>query len=123
MRFDSFTDEYSAKVSDDNGDSVVSRLGVSLDREIRWTASDGKASRAHVYGITNLYYDFANGTSADVDDLHVKSKEQALWGGLGIGGSLNWDDNRSMLFGELLGRTSLQDFGDSHSVGPRSGFA
>lgn len=121
VRFDSFTDEYGAKVSDDNGDSVVSRLGVSLDRETRWTASNGKTSRAHVYGITNLYYDFANGTSADVDDLHLKSEEQALWGGLGVGGSLNWDDDRSMLFGELLGRTSLQDFGDSHSVGAKVG--
>ena len=121
VRFDSFTDEYGAKVSDDNGDSIVSRLGVSLDRETQWTASNGQTSRAHVYGITNLYYDFANGTSADVADLHVKSEEQALWGGLGVGASLNWDDDRSMLFGELLGRTSLQDFGDSHSVGAKVG--
>ncbi|WP_254474201.1 autotransporter outer membrane beta-barrel domain-containing protein [Pseudomonas triclosanedens] len=121
VRFDSFTDDYGAKVSDDNGDSVISRLGVSLDRETQWISSNAKTSRSHIYGIANLYYDFANGTSADVDELHVKSEEQALWGGLGVGGSLDWDNGRSMLFGELLGRTSLQGFGDSHSVGAKVG--
>lgn len=121
VRFDSFTDQYGAKVSHENGDSVVSRLGISLDRETQWKADNGKTNRMHLYGITNLYYDFANGTSADVEDLHVKSEEQALWGGLGAGASLNWDDDRSMLFGELLGRASLQDFGNSHSLGAKVG--
>ncbi|MCP6135434.1 autotransporter outer membrane beta-barrel domain-containing protein, partial [Klebsiella pneumoniae] len=66
VRFDSFTDEYGAKVSHDDGDSVVSRLGVSLDREKQWVADNGTTRRSHLYGITNLYYDFANGTTAQV---------------------------------------------------------
>ncbi|MBF8720404.1 hypothetical protein [Pseudomonas guariconensis] len=53
-------------------------MGISLDRETQWKADNGKTNRMHLYGITNLYYDFANGTSADVEDLHVKSEEQAL---------------------------------------------
>ncbi|WP_423193958.1 autotransporter outer membrane beta-barrel domain-containing protein [Cupriavidus sp. H18C2] len=121
VRFDAFTDQYGANVSRDNGNSLVSRLGVSLDHEARWAAGNGKTSRSHVYGITNLYYDFLHGTSARVADLSVVSKEQALWAGLGIGASLNWDDDRYTVYGELLARTSVQDFGDSNAIGAKLG--
>lgn len=121
VRFDAFTDQYGANVSRDNGNSLVSRLGVSLDHETKWTAANGKTSRSHVYGITNLYYDFLHGTSARVADISVVSKEQALWAGLGIGASMNWNDDRYTVYGELLARTSVQDFGDSNAIGARLG--
>lgn len=121
VRFDAFTDQYGANVSRDNGNSLVSRLGVSLDHETRWTAGNGKTRRSHVYGITNLYYDFLHGTSARVADISVVSKEQALWAGLGVGASLNWDDDRYTVYGEVLARTSVQDFGDSNAIGARLG--
>lgn len=122
VRFDAFTDQYGANVSRDNGNSLVSRLGVSLDHETKWTAANGKAQRSHVYGITNLYYDFLHGTSARVADISVVSKEQALWAGLGVGASLNWDDDRYTVYGELLARTSVQNFGDSNAIGAKFGF-
>lgn len=121
VRFDAFTDPYGANVSRDNGNSLVSRLGVSLDHETKWTAGNGKTRRSHVYGITNLYYDFLHGTSARVADISVVSKEQALWAGLGVGASLNWDDDRYTVYGELLARTSVQDFGDSNAIGAKLG--
>ncbi|WP_198680298.1 autotransporter family protein [Cupriavidus agavae] len=121
VRFDAFTDPYGANVSRDNGNSLVSRLGVSLDHETKWAASNGKTRRSHVYGITNLYYDFLHGTSARVADISVVSKEQALWAGLGVGASLNWDDDRYSVYGELLARTSLQNFGDSNAIGAKLG--
>ncbi|CAG9172926.1 autotransporter family protein [Cupriavidus pampae] len=122
VRFDAFTDQYGATVSRENGNSLVSRLGVSLDHETKWTAGNGKTRRSHVYGISNLYYDFLNGTAARVSNLSVVSKEQALWAGLGVGASLNWDDDRYTVYGELLARTSLQDFGDSNAIGAKLGF-
>lgn len=121
VRFDAFTDRYGASVSRDNGSSLVSRLGVSLDHETRWTAGNGKTNGSHVYGITNLYYDFLNGTSAQVSGLGVVNQEQALWAGLGIGASMNWDDDRYTVYGEALVRTSLRDFGDSNAIGARLG--
>ncbi|GJG96773.1 autotransporter outer membrane beta-barrel domain-containing protein [Cupriavidus pauculus] len=122
VRFDAFTDQYGTNVSRDNGNSLVSRLGVSLDHETRWMAANGKTQRSHIYGITNLYYDFLHGTSARVADISVVSKEQALWAGLGIGASLNWNDDRYTVYGELLARTSLQNFGDSNAIGAKFGF-
>jgi fibronectin-binding autotransporter adhesin len=74
IRFDAFTDQYGANVARDNGDSLVARLGVSLDHETKWSAGNGKANRSHVYGIANLYYDFLRGTSARVADMNVTSK-------------------------------------------------
>ncbi|WP_146002053.1 autotransporter family protein [Cupriavidus pauculus] len=121
VRFDAFTDQYGANVSRDNGNSLVSRLGVSLDHETKWTAGNGKTQRSHIYGITNLYYDFLHGTSARVADISVVSKEQALWAGLGIGASLNWNDDRYTVYGELLARTSVQNFGDSNAIGAKLG--
>lgn len=121
VRFDAFTDQYGANVSRDNGNSLVSRLGVSIDHEAKWTAGNGKTRRSHVYGITNLYYDFLRGTSARVSDINVVSKEQALWAGLGVGASLNWDDDRYSVYGELLARTSVENFGDSNAIGAKVG--
>src|SRR5262249_39938118 len=63
VHVDTFTDPYGAVSSNDNGNSLIARLGISLDHETRWTASNGKSRRSHIYGITNLYYDFLNGTS------------------------------------------------------------
>lgn len=121
VRFDAFTDQYGANVSRDNGNSLVSRLGVSIDHETKWTGANGKTRRSHVYGITNLYHDFLHGTSARVADISVVSKEQALWAGLGIGASMNWNDDRYAVYGELLARTSVQNFGDSNAIGAKLG--
>lgn len=121
VRFDAFTDQYGANVSRDNGNSLVSRLGISLDHETKWTAANGKTSRSHVYGITNLYYDFLHGTSTRVADISVVNKEQALWAGLGIGASMNWNDDRYTVYGELLARTSVENFGDSNAIGAKLG--
>lgn len=122
IRFDAFTDQYGANVARDNGDSLVARLGVSLDHETKWSAGNGKTNRSHVYGIANLYYDFLRGTSARVADMNVTSKDQALWAGIGLGTSLNWDDGRYTVYGEFMARTSVQNFGDSHAVGAKFGF-
>ena len=43
--------------------------------------------------------------------------------GLGFGGSLSWADDRYSVHGELLARTSLEDFGDSRSFCGSVGFS
>ncbi|WP_446686647.1 autotransporter family protein [Rhizobium laguerreae] len=123
VRFDSFTDGYGADVSLDDGDSLTGRLGVSADFDSEWKDASGKTSRSTVYGIANLYYDFLDGSDVDVSGTSVVSENQAIWGGLGIGGSLSWSDERYAAHGEAFARTSLKDFGDSSAIGAQIGFS
>ncbi|MGX5839465.1 autotransporter outer membrane beta-barrel domain-containing protein [Mesorhizobium sp. ArgA1] len=124
--FDTFTDPFGAVVSNGSSDSLTGRLGLSADYENEWKNKAGQSSRSHVYGIANLYYDFLDGTDVGVSDVasstRLVSKPQPLWGGLGLGGSLSWADDRYAVHGEVLARSSLEDFGDSYAVGGSLGF-
>jgi len=122
VEFDDFDDAFGARVSLDSGDSLIGRLGLAVDRQSEWLAADGTTSRAHVYGIGNLYYDFQDGTGVTVADTAVDSEVDALWGGLGIGGTYSWADDRYGLYGEALAKTQLEDFGDSHVLNAKAGF-
>ncbi|ESZ41369.1 autotransporter [Mesorhizobium sp. L2C066B000] len=121
--FDAFTDPFGAVVSPGSSNSLVGRLGLSADYEDQWVDDAGQVSRTHIYGLGNLYYDFLDGNDVDVSGTKLVSENQALWGGVGLGGSLSWADGRYAVFGEGTVRTSLKDFGDSHALGAKLGFA
>ncbi|MCV9942060.1 MULTISPECIES: autotransporter outer membrane beta-barrel domain-containing protein [unclassified Rhizobium] len=123
VRFDDFTDAYGAATSLDDGDSLTGRLGISADYDSDWKDGYGKISRSKLYGIANLYYDFLDGSDIDVSGTKLISENQALWAGLGMGGSLSWADDRYAVNGEAFARTSLKDFGDSNAVGAKVGFS
>ena len=121
VRFNDFTDPYGARVSLDDGQSLTGRIGLSADYENEWKNAAGQVSRSHVYGIANLYYDFLDSSQVDVSGTSLVSKNQPLWGGVGLGGSLSVGD-RTTVYGEAFARTSLADFGDSNSAGAKVGF-
>ncbi|MCQ1574255.1 autotransporter outer membrane beta-barrel domain-containing protein [Neorhizobium galegae] len=123
VRFDDFTDAYGAAVSLDDADSLTGRLGISADYDSDWKDATGQISRSKFYGIANLYYDFLDGSKVDVSGLTVVSKNQPLWGGLSLGGSLSWSDDRYAVHAEAFARTNLKDFGDSNAVGAKVGFS
>ncbi|MBZ9709428.1 autotransporter-associated beta strand repeat-containing protein [Mesorhizobium sp. ESP7-2] len=123
VRFDTFTDKFGAVVSHGSDDSLIGRLGVSADYEDQWADSAGQVSRTHIYGIANLYYDFLDGTDVDVSGVRLISQNQTLWGGVGLGGSLDFGDGKYAVFGEAIAKTSLQKFGDSNSIGAKLGFS
>lgn len=81
----------------------------------------GLLNRTHVYGIANLYYEFLEGTRVDVQGVSFASRNDRVWGGLGIGGTYNWDDDKYSIYGEGLVNTSLNNFGDSYSVAGQVG--
>jgi fibronectin-binding autotransporter adhesin len=122
VRFDDFTDAYGAAVSLDDADSLTGRLGISADYDSDWQDATGGISRSKFYGIANLYYDFLDGSKVDVSGLSVVSKNQPLWGGLSLGGSRSWSDDRYSVYAEAFARTSLKDFGDSSAIGAKVGF-
>ena len=122
MDFDSFTDAFDARVSLDRGNSLRGRLGITLDHENSWANAKGLTDRAHVYGIANLYYEFLDGTKVDVAGTSFASKLDRVWGGIGLGGSYNWDNDKYSIYGEGLINTSLNNFGDSYSLKGNVGF-
>ncbi|WP_245488152.1 autotransporter family protein [Rhizobium ruizarguesonis] len=123
VRFDDFTDQYGAAVSLDDGDSLTGRLGISADYDSDWKDASGKIGRSKLYGIVNLYYNFLDGSDVDVSGTSLVSENQALWGGLGMGGSLSWADDRYAVNGEAFARTSLKDFGGSNAIGAKVVFS
>ncbi|CDX29442.1 Outer membrane autotransporter barrel domain (modular protein) [Mesorhizobium sp. ORS 3359] len=123
VRFSSFTDPFGAAVSLGRSNVLTGRAGLSLDYEEAWTGAQGKVSRSHLYGIANLYYDFLDGNDVDVSGTAFHEHDQPLWGGLGLGGSLSWADDRYTVFGEAFAKSSLKNFGDSRSIGAKLGFS
>lgn len=113
--FDSFTDQLGADVSLDDGASLQGRLGLAAERQNSWKDESGQIKRASFYGIGNLYYEFLNGTQIDTSGEKFATRNERLWGGIGIGGSYSWHDDKYALFGEVSANTSLENFGDSDS--------
>ncbi|MGU3575938.1 autotransporter outer membrane beta-barrel domain-containing protein [Brucellaceae bacterium C25G] len=122
VKFDSFDDGFDSRVSHDKGASLQGRFGLTLDHVNSWQNNNGLMNRSHVYGIANLYYEFLEGTKIYVEDVGFSSKKDRLWGGLGVGGSYNWDSDKYSVYGEGLVNTSLNHFSDSYSVKGNIGF-
>uniref|UniRef100_UPI003340FD0F autotransporter family protein n=1 Tax=Castellaniella defragrans TaxID=75697 RepID=UPI003340FD0F len=120
--FDAFTDVHGSRISLDRGESLQGRLGLMLDHQSSWQAGNGRMSRARVYGIANLYYEFLDGTAITIQDVSFASRQDRVWGGLGAGVSYNWNDGKYSLYGEGIVSTSLDSFADSYSLKGNIGF-
>lgn len=112
--FDDFTDAFGAEVSRRKGDSLLGRLGASIDYQNSWQNARGLTDRSVIYGIANLYNEFLDGTRVEVSGDAFVNKNERFWGGVGIGGSYNWDDDKYSVYGEGLINTSFSNFGDSY---------
>lgn len=120
--FDTFTGPVGEVVSLEDGDSLLGRLGLSIDRRDTTTNAKGTTDRTHFYGIVNLTYEFLDGSEVLVSGVSFINREERLMGELGVGGALSWDDDRYALYGEVAVATSLSNFGDSYRVQGNVGF-
>ena len=112
--FDSFRDRFGADVSRKKADSLEGRLGLTLDHQDSWLNDRGMMNRRYVYGIANLYAEFLDGTTVDVSGVRFSNQRDRVWGGLGLGGSYNWNDDKYSIYGEGLVTSSLNHFGESY---------
>jgi fibronectin-binding autotransporter adhesin len=115
-----FTDSFGTPVSLSGGDSLNSRLGLSLDHQQSWRDENGKLARMSTYGIANMYYEFLDGPEADVAGTMFASDEARLQGGLGLGGTYSWNDGKYAVHGEAMVRGT---FDNDYSVGGTGGFS
>lgn len=114
--FDSFTDPYGARVSLESGDSLLGRVGLATDHQNVVRDANGKVVyRRSVYGIANLYYEMLNGTAVRVADRRVGSSDERAAGGIGAGATYSWGGDKYSVYGEVMAKTSLANFGESYS--------
>jgi len=118
--FADFVDAFGTTVRLTDGSGLSGRLGISVDREDAGP-SDNRLARSHVYGIANLYYDFDNTTGVDVAGTALTASNDQFSGGLGVGGSYNWDGDSYSLHGEASFRTALSAPGDSYTLNANVG--
>ncbi|MFZ2776547.1 MAG: autotransporter outer membrane beta-barrel domain-containing protein [Candidatus Rickettsiella isopodorum] len=114
--FNHFKDVFGADVSLNNAKSLIGRLGLSVDYQNRELNSLGIVDRSHLYGIANLYYDFLNQYAITVSETPFSSQNYPLWGGLGIGGSKNWNNDCFSVFGEASVNTSLSHVNNNNYI-------
>ncbi|WHS30085.1 autotransporter outer membrane beta-barrel domain-containing protein [Brucella sp. NM4] len=114
--FDRFVDPFGSTVDLEDGDSLRGRVGLSLEKQRRWLDGEGKVSRLSLYGIGNVYNEFLGGTKVDLSGVDFRSRNERLWGGLGLGFTYNWSNDKYSLFGEVGSSTSFENFGDSYDV-------
>ncbi|MBX3501076.1 MAG: autotransporter outer membrane beta-barrel domain-containing protein [Alphaproteobacteria bacterium] len=122
VQFDRFTDSFAADVSLDRSRSLVGRLGLAVDHRREWRDAQDRAARAHLYAIANLYHDFADGSQVDVAGTSFRSRNDSWRGGIGLGWSASWADDRYSFFGEAQVNTSLESFGRSNILSGTTGF-
>ncbi len=111
---DDFTDPYGAKVSYDDTQSLRARAGLAL--EYRDPRCSAQGTRLSAYGITNLFYEFIEAADMMVDGTNYTPDDGRLWGGLGIGGSYEWQDGLYAISGEVSANTSLEHAGDAYDA-------
>lgn len=119
--FDSFTDPSGAEVSLDRANSLAGRLGLAVERQDSWKNAAGQIQRASIHAIGNLHYEFLDGTRVDVAGTGFSSRNDELWGELGLGGTYNWGADRYSLYGDVSASTPFASPGDSVAVSGRAG--
>lgn len=114
-----FMDAFGAQVSIGRADRLTGRLGLAVDHQRSWRDPAGQLSRATVYGIANMHYDFLGDSRVAVSGTNFSTGLDQLAVGAGLGGTYNWSNDAYSIYGEALVKTS---FRDSYSIGGTAGF-
>ena len=117
--FDTFVDPAGAVVSADKGDSLKTRVGVSLDLRGSTRNGDGQT---HIYSVANVSYEWLDGVRTVVSGTTLADHAEPLWGELGLGGSYSWSGGRFSIYSEVSANTAFSDFGDSYILKGAAGF-
>lgn len=119
--YDDFTDPFGGAVSLKDAHKLRGRLGMSADYENSWADRNGQTRRLHAFGVANLYYDLQSNSDVRVSGVKFTTEQEALWGGLGLGGTYSWGDDKYAIYGEATVDTSLNNFGHTHTLTGRMG--
>lgn len=112
--FDSFRDKLNTKVSLKDGDSLEGQAGVAFNKNHSWKTDTGDIQRLSLYGITNVYYEFLDGTKVDISATRFRNENKAFEGGLGLGATYNWHHDTWSLYGEANVRSAFENVDNNY---------
>ncbi|GAB2789646.1 autotransporter outer membrane beta-barrel domain-containing protein [Dyella kyungheensis] len=119
--FDGFNDAFGARVSQQDGNAASARAGTTFDYLSTHQGASG-AVVTHFYAIANVYDYFTDAAQVNVSGTDFTTRNERWWGGLGVGGAIDWAGGRYSIYGEVQAQTGLSHFGDSHAVNGSVGF-
>ncbi|MEN8491373.1 autotransporter outer membrane beta-barrel domain-containing protein, partial [Brucella melitensis] len=122
LSMDTFNNIWEANVSLNDSDSLIGRAGVALDYRNAWQDDAGQIVHTNIYVTANIYQEFMGNGRVGVADTTFSVKQDVTWGGVGLGGSYAWADNKYLIYGEGAINTSLNNFADSYDVRGTLGF-
>ncbi len=120
--FNTFTDTYGARIQNRDGDSLITRIGLSANYAGNRKSADGLTISSTFYGIANLYQEFIGGQKITYSGTNLETENDRTWGGIGAGGTYAWADEKYTLYGEGSVNTSLTNFADSYTLKGTIGF-
>lgn len=120
--FSTFEDPFEVQVKMDRGNELTGRVGLGISHDNSWRAPSGTLSRAHIYGIANINYDFQSKNRVEVYDTPIQARIPRLGADVGVGGTYSWNNARYALYGEATVGTLTDDFGHSNDVRGQVGF-
>jgi fibronectin-binding autotransporter adhesin len=121
VSFDGFNDAFGARVSQQAGNAAAARAGTAIDYLSTHSGDSGPVV-THLYAIANVYDNFKDAAQVNVAGTDFSTRNERWWGGLGLGGALDWAGGRYSVYGELQAQTGLSHFGDSHALNGTLGF-
>ncbi|WP_338805018.1 autotransporter outer membrane beta-barrel domain-containing protein [Xenorhabdus griffiniae] len=122
INMNDFHDTFGAKIRFDQSRNVKLRVGATIDYSQKWSEDQGKAEKAaNLYGLFNLRQELLGRNDAvDVANVAFHGGNDRTWAETGIGGSYNWNDGNSFIYGQTSVNTSLNNF-DSYELSAKIG--
>ncbi|MBE8595165.1 autotransporter outer membrane beta-barrel domain-containing protein [Xenorhabdus sp. BG5] len=125
INMNDFHDTFGAKVRFDQSRNMKLRVGVTLDYSQKWYDDQGKSEQAaKIYGLFNIRQELLGSNDAvDVENVAFHGGSDRTWAETGIGGSYNWNDGNSFIYGQtsVNTNTSLNNFADSYELSAKIG--
>ncbi|MBC8719892.1 autotransporter outer membrane beta-barrel domain-containing protein [Ochrobactrum sp. Marseille-Q0166] len=124
LNTDSYRDVFDAYVETPDNNSLTGRIGLAANYTTAWKDANNTDAQFSVGGLVNVYRELKSGadyvtvSGADVPTGTIDK----TWGEIGATVNYGWDNNKYSVYGKLSGATSLDNFGDSHSVSGNVGF-
>ncbi|CAM4003260.1 autotransporter outer membrane beta-barrel domain-containing protein [Xenorhabdus thuongxuanensis] len=118
-----FHDTFGTKVRFDQSRNMKLRMGATIDYSQKWGDDQGKNEKAtNIYGLFNIRQEILGRNDAvDVENVAFHGGNDRTWAETGVGGSYNWNDGNSFIYGQTSVNTSLNNFADSYKVSAKIG--